>query len=95
MNVTSIHSAHTVNSSVLSFKDNLFTGEFSDFGPDFKFRVDLLGTASFFIQSEKTGDVREFRFVVDERNSENEVLFTVFRCVTPSCRHLTAKIFND
>lgn len=95
MNVTSLHPLNTVNSKYLSFKNNTFVAEISDFGPDFQFKVDDLGIPSFFIQSEKTGEVRTFRFIVDARNADNEVTEMIFRCTDPAHKHLTARIFND
>ncbi len=95
MNVTSIYKPNTVNSKSFSFRNNTFTAEISDFGPDFQFKVDELGVPSFYIQSEKTGELRTFRFIVDSRNSDNEVTEMVFRCTDPAFKHLTARVFND
>ncbi|MNK47832.1 hypothetical protein D3C87_666520 [compost metagenome] len=95
MNITALHTQNTVKSDQLSFKNNVFVAEISDFGPDFQFKVDSLGVPSFFIQSAKTGEVRTFRFIADTRNDDNEVTDMIFRCTDASFRHLTARIFND
>lgn len=86
--------AHTVDSRSLSFKDNLFVAEISDFGPGFRFKVEG-GFPTFSIQSKNTGQIKKFKYVSCETNADHEVTSWFFRCVDANLRHLEARIFND
>lgn len=94
MNITSIHRQHTVGSRFFTQKGNLFVSTMSDLDPDFSFR-DVNGAPSFFMQNDLTGEIREFRFVMQELNPDHSVSALFFRCSTPTCRHLEVRIFHE
>jgi hypothetical protein len=84
-----------ISSDSFSFKDNTFSAEISDFGPNFRFgRVyDDACDEGFTIVSSRTGKAAVFAL--------NRILGTEdlegwdFVCVTPGLKNLRAVIFND
>lgn len=84
-----------VRSDRFIFVNNVFTTELSSLGPDFKFDVDAHGIPSFKMRSMTTNGIAHFFFIVDSRNTDNEVMSWTFRCSEPGLKHLTAVIIND